>query len=145
MRSLYVVIVGCGRLGSHLANLLSRDGHRVIVVDRERSAFSRLTAESFSGYRVEGDASEAWVLEEAGLRRAELVITATHDDNLNLMVALVARRVHGVEHVMARVYDMRREPLYRELGLETVCPTLISGEAFFRLVYRAIDSGSAAG
>ena len=143
MKSLYVVVVGCGRLGGHLANLLSRDGHRVVVIDRDEASFSRLSAEFYSGFRVEGDASEPSVLRRAGIEKADLMIAATHDDNVNLMVALVAHRVFGVKHAMARVYDPDREETYRELGVETVCPTLIAGEAFFSLVYRAVEDGSA--
>ena len=141
MKSLYTVIVGCGRLGSHLANLLSREGHQVVVIDRMESAFSKLSAEAYSGFRVEGDASEPSILRSAKIAQANLLIAATHEDNVNLMVALVAKRVFGVRHVMARVYDPAREPMYRDLGVETVCPTLISGEAFFKLVYRAIEGG----
>ena len=141
MKTLYVVVVGCGRLGGHLANLLSRDGHRVIVIDRREAAFAKLSADTFSGFRVEGDASEPAVLRKAKIDQADLLIAATHEDNVNLMVALVAKRVFGVKQVMARVYDPGREQLYHELGLETVCLTLIAGEAFFKLVYRAIEGG----
>lgn len=142
MRSLYVLVVGCGRLGSHLAILLSTRGHDVVVVDRDERSFARLPAEDFSGFRIEGDASEPAVLRRAEITRADLLIAATHDDNVNLMVALVARRVFGVAHVMARVYDPVRERLYHELGVETVCPTSIAGEAFLSLVARADGAGS---
>ena len=137
MRTPQVLVVGCGRLGSHLANLLSADGHRVVVVDRSDAAFARLSAESFSGYRIAGDAAEPAVLRRAGIERADLLITATHDDNLNLMVALVGKRVFAVRHVLARVYDPAREALYHELGVETVCPTLVAAEHFFDLLARA--------
>lgn len=141
MRSLHIIVVGCGRLGSHLANLLSGAGHRVMVVDRDEDAFQGLSSESFSGFRVAGDASEPGVLRRSKIDQADLLIAATSEDNVNLMVALVARKVFGVKHVMARVYDPRREEMYRELGLETVCPTLMAGEAFFKLVFRALDGG----
>jgi len=144
MKSLYVVVVGCGRLGSHLANLLSRDGHRVVVVDKHEPSFGKLSSDAFSGFRIEGDASEPGVLRKAKIELADLLIAATHEDNVNLMVALVAKRVFGVGQVMARVYDPAREQMYHELGLATVCPTLIAGEAFFKLVYRAIEGQGAA-
>jgi len=137
--SLYVVVVGCGRLGSMLANELSQAGHRVVVVDRSQRAFEKLSAESFSGYRVEGDASQPSVLRRARAERADLLIAATREDNLNLMVSLVALRVFGVRHVMARVYDPRRAGLYHEFGVETVCPTSIAAAAFRILVAQAQD------
>ncbi|HEX5052326.1 MAG TPA: TrkA family potassium uptake protein [Planctomycetota bacterium] len=144
MRTPYVLIVGCGRLGSHLANLLSAQAHRVVVIDRNEAAFARLSAESFSGFRVVGDASEPAVLRKAGIEKSDLLITATHEDNLNLMVALVAKRVFAVPHVMARVYDPARERLYHDLGVETVCPTLVAAEHFFDLLSRAAGSGGGA-
>ncbi len=140
-KSLFVVVVGCGRLGSHLANQLSRSGHRVVVIDRQESAFSGLQAEAFSGFRVEGDASEPAVLRRAEIDKADVLIAATREDNVNIMVALVAKRVFRVRHVMARVYDPGREQIYRELGLGTVCPTVIAGESFFRLVRTALEGG----
>lgn len=143
MKTLAILIVGCGRLGSHLANLMSADGHGVVVVDRDENAMSRLSSEVFSGYRVVGDAAEPAVLRRARIEHTNLVITTTDDDNTNLMVAIVARRVFGVSHVMARVYDPAREPMYRELGIATVCPTLVAVDGFCALLSRA--TGAAGG
>lgn len=137
MKPLAILIVGCGRLGSHLANQMSADGHAVVVVDREDEALGRLAADVFSGYRVVGDAAEPAVLRRARIEGADLVVATTDDDNTNLMVALVARRVFAVPHVMARVYDPQREPMYRELGIDTVCPTLVAVDGFCALLKRA--------
>lgn len=139
MKSLYVVVVGCGRLGSHVANLLSRRGHRVVVIDRRESAFAQLSTETFSGFRIEGDASEPAVLRRAKVEQADLVIAATQEDNVNLMVAIVAKRVFGAKQVMARVYDPRREEAYRAHGLATVCPTLMAGDALLEMVHRTLN------
>ena len=65
--SLYIVIIGCGRLGSHLANQLSRVGHSVVVIDKDEAAFKELSPD-FSGFRIEGDATQIGVLNEAKLR-----------------------------------------------------------------------------
>ncbi len=143
MKSLYIVVVGCGRMGSHLANLLSRDGHRVVTIDRDENAFSKLSKETYSGFRVEGDATELAVLHRAKLDQADVLIAATHEDNVNLMATLVAKKVFAVRHVMARVYDPRREAMYHELDLATVCPTLLAGEAFLELVRTATEGGRA--
>ncbi len=145
MESLRIVVMGCGRLGSHLANLLSAAGHHIVVVDRNEAAFDNLSPERFSGFRIAGDASEPAVLRQAGLDRADILIAATREDNLNLMVALVARQVFGVRQVMARVYDPAREAVYREQGVATVCPTTMAAEEFYRLVYRAEAAGGEAG
>jgi len=137
MRSLFVVVIGCGRLGSTLANQLSRDGHRVVVVDRSEAAFALLSPDTFSGFRVEGDATQPAVLRRAKVEHADVLVAATSEDNLNLMVSLVARRVLGVRHVMARVFDPRRSGLYREVGVDNVGPTTIAADAFSALVGRA--------
>ncbi len=130
---LYTVIVGCGKLGSYLANHLSRLGHGVVVIDRDERAFVNLSPE-FSGFRVEGDATELAVLKQAKVDKADLVVSATSDDNVNLMVAQVAKKVFGVARVLARVFEPRRESVYRELGVETVCPTSVAADLFLRSI-----------
>ena len=89
--SLYIVIVGCGRLGSHLANQLSHVGHSVVVIDTDEDTFNDLSPD-FSGFRVEGDATQIAVLKEAKLNQADVLFATTHSDNVNLMVAQIARK-----------------------------------------------------
>jgi len=129
----YIVIVGCGRLGSHLANQLSREGHSVVVIDTDEATFNDLSPD-FSGFRVEGDAVHMAVLKEAKLKMADVLIATTHEDNVNLMVAQVARKVFGVPNVLARVFDPKREEVYARLGIETICPTSVAAEIFLRAV-----------
>jgi len=125
---LFILVIGCGRLGSHLASQLSRDGHSVVTVDTDPQAFDALSAE-YSGFRVEGNAAELAVLRQAQMDKADLVIATTREDNVNLMVAHVARRIFKVPRVLARVFDPKREEIYRELGVDTVCPTTIAANA----------------
>ena len=127
--SLYIVIVGCGRLGSHLANQLSRAGHSVVVIDTDETTFADLSPD-FSGFRVQGDATQMAVLREAKLNKADVFFAATHEDNVNLMVAQVARKVFNVPHVLARVFDPRREEVFAQLEIETICPTSVAAEMF---------------
>jgi len=129
----YIVIVGCGRLGSLLANQLSRIGNSVVVIDTDESTFNDLSPD-FSGFRLEGDATEIAVLKEARLKRADILIATTHEDNVNLMVAQVAQKVFGVPHVLARVFDPKREEVYAQLGIDTVCPTSVAADMFLRAV-----------
>lgn len=128
-QGLFVIIVGCGRLGSYLANRLSRDGHSVVVIDINESAFDALAAE-YSGFRLEGDATELAVLKQAKIDQADLVIATTLDDNVNLMVAQVAQKIFRVPKVIARVLEPKQEEMYRDLGIKTICPTSIAGKAF---------------
>lgn len=138
--NLYIVIVGCGRLGAHLAGRLSREGHAVVVIDREETAFDSLPPE-FSGFRVEGDATQMAVLRQAKLKQADLVIATTHDDNVNLMVAQVAQKIFAVGRVLARIFDPKRGQAYARLGIQTVCPTSVAAELFLKAVADGSDKG----
>ena len=138
--SQYVVIVGCGRLGSLLASRLSGLGNSVVVIDRDERAFENLSTE-FSGFRVTGDAAELAVLRQARIDKAECVLATTSNDNVNVMVAQVARAVFDVTKVMARVNDPSREEVYREFGIETICPTNLSAAAFLNALRDRGEAG----
>lgn len=127
--SLYIVIVGCGRLGSYLANQLSHVGHSVVVIDPVEDTLNDLSPD-FSGFHVVGDATQMAVLKEAKLKQADVLFATTHWDNVNLMVAQVARKLFNVPHVLARVFDPRREEVFVQLGIETICPTSLAAEMF---------------
>lgn len=126
-KKLFVIIVGCGRLGSYLANHLSEQGHSVVAIDQHDAAFEALSPE-FSGFRLEGDATEFAVLREAEIAHADMVIVTTHNDNINLLVSQVAKKLFGVERVIARVFEPERELTYRDLGIDTFCPVVQVGE-----------------
>lgn len=128
-RSEYVVIVGCGRLGAMLANRLSATGNQIVVVDVREGAFDKLSTE-FSGYKVVGNAIEMRVLRDAQIDEADYVFAVTRIDNVNLMVAQIARRVFKVPRVVARVFDPARESIYREFGIETISPVKLTAEVF---------------
>jgi trk system potassium uptake protein TrkA len=125
----YIIIVGCGRLGSMLANQVSTLGISVVVIDRDEAAFSNLSAE-FSGFRILGDAVELSVLHQAKIERADCLLAVTRHDNVNLMVAQVAKTIFGVSKVMARIFNPEREQVYSQFGIETVCPTRLSAHVF---------------
>lgn len=129
MRSRYIVVVGCGRLGSRLATHLSSQGHSVVAVDLNAAKFENLSVE-FTGFTIQGDAREAAVLREAKIGQADVLFAVTTRDNVNLMVAQVAREVYGVGAVVARVFDPASEQIYHELGIETVNPMVLSAAAF---------------
>lgn len=137
----YVVIVGCGRLGSILANRLSSQGSSIVVIDRDDAAFEALSTE-FSGFRVTGDAAELSVLRQAKIDQADYLLATTRRDNVNLMVAQVAKEIFGVSHVFARVFDPSREQIYNQFGIETICPTKLSAEAFMTAIARPKEETS---
>jgi trk system potassium uptake protein TrkA len=136
----FVVIVGCGRLGSLMANRLSSLGSSVVVIDRDERAFGNLSTE-FSGFQVTGDAAELAILRRAKIEKADCLLAITRHDNVNLMVAQVARIVFQVPKVMARVFDPSREAVYREFGIETICPTSLSAEVFLQALQSPPEAG----
>ena len=122
-----VIVVGCGRVGSQLATLLSIEGHNVVVIDKSADAFRRLGT-IFNGMTIKGLGFDEDVLEEAGIREANAFAAVTNLDNTNLMAAEVARKIFGVEHVVARLYNPQRERTYQQLGLDYVCGTTLVAE-----------------
>jgi trk system potassium uptake protein TrkA len=121
------LIVGCGRVGSALAKLLDSDGHEVIVVDENAAAFKRL-GEKFKGHVVVGTGIDYDVLKRAGAATADGFIAVTNGDNRNIMAALIAQRMFKIKRIVARIYDPQRGQMYRELGVQTVCPTTVGAK-----------------
>ena len=119
-----IVIMGCGRVGSRLAAQLDREGHAVSVIDVNPRQFKRL-GETFSGNTVIGTGIDEDVLRAAGIEGADAFIAVTEGDNRNIMASQVAKEVFGVPEIITRIYDPVRNKIYRGLGLDTVCPTLI--------------------
>ncbi|HEY5426835.1 MAG TPA: TrkA family potassium uptake protein [Candidatus Tumulicola sp.] len=120
------LIVGCGRVGSALAKYLDADGHEVIVVDENAAAFKRLG--KFKGHVVVGTGIDYDVLKRAGAATADGFIAVTNGDNRNIMAALIAQRMFKIKRIVARIYDPPRGQMYRELGVQTVCPTTVGAK-----------------
>lgn len=119
-----LVILGCGRVGARLAQLMEAEGHEVSIIDSHMEAFERLP-ETFKGETVLGTGIDGDVLKAAGIEGADSFAAVTNYDNTNIMACQIAKEIYGVPHVLARIYDPGRESLYHELGLETICPTTL--------------------
>lgn len=126
-----VVIMGCGRVGSRLAGQLDREGHLVSVVDTNSAQFQRLPA-TFSGQTIVGTGIDEDVLRRAGIEQADAFVAVTEGDNRNIMASQVAREVFRVPEVITRIYDPAREAIYRGMGLDTVCPTVLVSDVVHR-------------
>ena len=116
---MHIVILGCGRVGSLLADELDRQGHSVAVVDQDARAFRKLGPD-FGGLTVKGIGFDRQTLENAGIERAHAFAAVSSGDNTNILAARVARETYAVEHVVARIYDPRRAEVYQRLGIPTV-------------------------
>lgn len=117
-----VVIVGSGRVGSALANRLDEEGHQVLVLDRNQLAFRRLS-EKFSGERMVGNALIEEYMRPALGEKTDLLFVTTDKDNINLLISQWAKQRFDVGRVITVVHDSVLAGLYKEMGLETICPT----------------------
>ncbi len=121
---MYVIVVGCGRVGGQVATLLSAEGHNVVVIDKDPAAFKRL-GKVFNGATLVGNGFELDVLKEAGVEKADALCSLTDGDNTNIMASQVAKKIFKVPRVIARVYDSARAHIYESLGLEVLSGTIL--------------------
>ena len=134
-----VIIVGCGRVGARVAAELDQRGEHVTVIDTNPRAFNRLP-QSFGGETVRGSGTDEDIMRTAGAEQADLLMTLTEGDNRNALSAQLGKHRFGVPRVIAKINDPLRGEAYRALGLETICRTLILGDA---LVAAAADGADA--
>jgi len=121
---MYVIIVGCGRVGSELAKLLSNEGHNVVVIDKNPVSFDRLGG-TFNGLTMVGNGFDLKLLKQVGIEKADAFCAVTNGDNTNLISAQVAKKIFKVPKVLARVYDPQRAHIYTALGLDIISGTIL--------------------
>ena len=133
---MFILIVGCGRVGSAVARRALEQRHDVSVLDRDPLSHERLDAgqirswEDAEGQFTVGTALEIDALIQAGIERADVFIASTDGDNTNLIIAQIAQKRFGVERVIVRVMDPARASWYGEQGLRTISPTKHAVEMF---------------
>ena len=123
-----ILVIGCGKVGSQLASMLSEEGHDVSVIDRDAKNFEMLD-DNFSGMTTVGVPIDQDVLKQAGIESCDAVAAVSQDDNLNIMCSQLAREIFKVPSVLARIYDPTREDVFSHFGLHTVCPTNLTVSA----------------
>jgi trk system potassium uptake protein TrkA len=126
---MFVLIIGCGRVGSAIAKSMLAEGHEVSVLDEDAEAIALLNQgqpdswEDRGGRFTVGTALEIDALLEAGIEQADAFVASTDGDNTNLVIAQIAKRRFDIDRVVVRVLDPARARWYAEQGLQTVCPT----------------------
>lgn len=128
---MYVIIMGCGRVGARLARLLTEAGHEVLVLDVNSHAFWRLGAD-FKGRTMVGNGIDQDVLRRAGIELADAFAAVTQGDNRNIMAAQMAKYIFRVPRVVTRIYDPIRQDTYAALGLRAISPTVLGAEAILQ-------------
>lgn len=134
--SLYILVVGAGKVGWNLARELIDRHHEVTVIEDDRERY--LTVEQELEHRVQyGDASELWVLERAGIERADMVIAVTGDDEDNLLICQVAKQKYGVDSIIARVNNPRNREHFELLDVR---PYVSATDLIMRLIEHEVPS-----
>ncbi len=125
-----ILVIGCGKLGSRLANTLCHHGHDVSIVDRDEDSFSQLD-DDFDGMTVVGFPMDMDVLRNAGVESCDAVAVVTSNDNLNITVSQIVKEFFYVDNVVARITDPVREDVFHQFGLKTICQTNIACGAIY--------------
>jgi trk system potassium uptake protein TrkA len=127
---MYIIIVGAGKVGWNLARELLEKGHELTIIENNRNRY--LTVEQELEHVVQyGDASELWVLERAGIQRADLVIAVTGDDEDNMLICQVAREKYMCERIIARVNNPRNREYFELLNIK---PWVSATDLILRLI-----------
>ncbi len=133
---MYAVIVGGGKVGANLARELIEKGHEVTLVEQSRRRY--LMIEEQLEHAVQyGDGTEMWVMERAGIQRAELVVAVTGDDEDNILICQVARQKYAIHRTIARVNNPRNRPLF---DLLDVAPAVSATDLILRLIEHEVPS-----
>ena len=127
---MYVIVVGSGKVGLNLSRELIAKGHEVTLLEADRRRY--LVVEEELEHAVQyGDATELWVLERAGIQRADLVVAVTGADEDNLLVCQVAKEKYLCERVIARVNNPRNLQHFKLLGIQ---PVVSATDLILRLI-----------
>ncbi len=123
--------MGCGRVGTLIAQRLEEAGHTVAIIDQNREAFRRL-GPNFQGITLTGVGFDRDILIQAGIERADAFAAVSNGDNSNILAARVARENFGVANVVARIYDPGRAEIYQRLGIPTVATVVWTADQILR-------------
>jgi len=130
---MFIIIMGCGRVGARVATQLSRTGHEVTILDISEKAFGRLDSD-FNGTTLVGNGLDVDVLRRAGIERADAFAVVTQGDNRNIMAAQVARHIFQVPKVVTRIYDPLRQETFELLGIEAISPTVLGADRVIEIL-----------
>jgi len=129
-----IIVMGCGRVGSQVAQRLSENKHDVTVIDHRDPDASQRLGKDFHGKVIHGLGFDQQALLEAGIETAEGFVAASSSDNANIVAARIARNLYHVPRVVARMYDPRHAEIYRQLGLMTISGTQLGVSRMYELV-----------
>lgn len=136
---MFVLIVGGGKVGSYLTRALLKQGHEVVMVEKEERKARMLEQLIEQKVTVVGDGCDPLVLEQAGLKRADVVVADTGDDEDNLVVCLIAKK-HAKSRCIARVNNPANKMIFDSLDRENPVSTISSTEIILDVISRQITA-----
>ena len=139
---MHIIIVGCGRVGSALADAGSRNGDDVVVIDKDPGTFRQLGT-GFNGVTMRGGGCDQEQLRQAGIECCDAFVAATDSDSVNMMAAEIALRIYRVPHVVVRLYEPGHEQSMQVLGLEYVNDAALCVQAILGKLGRAAGDRTA--
>ncbi|HOK33938.1 MAG TPA: TrkA family potassium uptake protein [Fervidobacterium sp.] len=135
---LYVIVVGCGRVGLEVATRLSEIGFDMTIVEKSPDALSALP-ENYGGFTIIGDATERDVLKRAKAEKADLLITTTGDDPTNYFVGLIGSKIFGITNVISLVRSKENVTLFENSGIRVISPINLAIETFQRSILEGVE------
>lgn len=128
----FAIIIGCGRLGATLAGDLSYKGFNISIIDKNKYAFDELP-DNFSGYQINADGTDTGILENVGISKATMLLAVTENDNINSMIAQIAKKIYNVPNVYMRLNNPELEELIKSDDIKVIYPFKLSVDEFERL------------
>lgn len=122
---MYIIIIGCGKMGSQLASDLAETSDDICVIDRNKKNTDVLGS-GFNGRILNGVEIDIELLEEAGIKEADALYAMTRSDNINVIACEIAQNIYKVPTVIGRVFDNDRTHIYECLGIKTINPTSLA-------------------
>ncbi len=123
-----ILVIGCGMVGSALAEMLDEKGHDVSVVDKNGARFDSLSPK-FGGFTTTGVPIDQDVLKRAGIGTCDALFAVTDEDDMNIMVSQLARQIFKVKMIFARITDIEKGAVFEEMGINIICPTKLTVSA----------------
>lgn len=123
---MYIVIAGGGKIAEYLAHTLLKQNHEVVIIEKRESLAEQLV-ETLTGriMIIQGDCCDSDILEDAGIRDADIFVATTGKDDDNLVACEVAGTLFNTPRIIARVNNPKNERIFRKLGIEAISSTSV--------------------
>jgi len=129
-----IIVIGCGRFGSTIAGNLSDINKNLMIVDLDQSSFRKLSS-SYSGLTKEGDGTDIDLLESIGISDADILIASTNEDDVNILIAQIAKVIYNVPDVITRMYDTSKKITCEDMDIHVISPTALSIIEFQKRIF----------